>query len=187
VTGSDAVGAFLVDTGGQDTPAVTAALSQAAGPAATVTPLSAAVASIGSSLSAIDLHGLTVLELGFAFAFGAAAGGLVLAIGIAERRRSFAILQALGARPRQAAAFVVGEAMVVVVLGLVLGAVLGGALARVLVAVLSGVFDPPPSSLAVPWGYLTVLAVAVVASIVLACGLVLRWTRRASVAALREA
>jgi putative ABC transport system permease protein len=186
VTGDDAVGAFLVDTGGQDTPTVTAALRQAAGPAATVTSLSAAVATIGSSLSSIDLHGLTVLELGFAFAFGAAAGGLVLAIGMAERRRSFAILRALGARPRQAAAFVVGEALVVVVLGLVLGAVLGGALARVLVAVLSGVFDPPPSALAVPWTYLAVLAAAVVGSIAVACALVLRWTRQASVTLLRE-
>ncbi|TFV91085.1 FtsX-like permease family protein [Blastococcus sp. CT_GayMR16] len=186
VTADDTVGAFLVDTGGQDTPAVTAALRQAAGPAATVTPLSAAVATIGSSLASIDLHGLTLLELGFAFAFGAAAGGLVLALGMAERRRNFAVLRALGARPRQAAAFVVGEAATVVVLGLVLGAALGAALARVLVAVLSGVFDPPPSSLAVPWTYLAVLAAAVVASIAVACGVALWWARRAPVSLLRE-
>jgi putative ABC transport system permease protein len=144
------------------------------------------VATIGSSLSAIDLHGLTVLELGFAFAFGAAAGGLVLAIGMAERRRNFAVLRALGARPRQTAAFVAGEAATVVVLGLVLGVALGAALARVLVVVLSGVFDPPPSALAVPWTYLTVLALAVVASIAVASAGVLWWARRAPVSLLRE-
>jgi putative ABC transport system permease protein len=186
VTGDDSVGAFLVDTGGHDDPGVTAGVRHAAGPAATVTPLSAAVATIGSSLSAVDLHGLTVLELGFAFAFGAAAGGLVLAIGLAERRRNFALLRALGARSRQAAAFVVGEAATIVVLGLALGAVLGAVLSRVLVAVLTGVFDPPPSALAVPWTYLAVLGTAVVGSIAVACVGVLWWARRAPVSLLRE-
>jgi putative ABC transport system permease protein len=186
VTGNDAVGAFLLDTGGRDDPAVTAAVARAAGPGATVTPLSAAVATIGSSLSAIDLHGLTVLELGFALAFGAAAAGLVLALGMTERRRTFAVIRALGARPRQAAAFVVGEAAVVVILGSVLGVLLGTATSRVLVAVLTGVFDPPPSSLAVPWGYLTGFAAAVLGSVVLACALAARWARRAGVSVLRE-
>jgi putative ABC transport system permease protein len=186
VTGNDSVAAFLVDAGGRGDPALIDALRQAAGPGATVTSLSEAVATIGSSLSAVDLHGLTALELGFAFALGAASGGLVLAVGMAERRRTFAVLRALGARPRQTAAFVVGEAAVVVVLGLGLGAVLGGALARVLVSVLSGVFDPPPSALAVPWTYLTLLAVAVVGSIAVACAVVLAWTRRASASSLRE-
>jgi putative ABC transport system permease protein len=186
VTRDDSVGVFLVDTGGHDDPGVTAALRQAAGPAATVTPMSAAVAAIGSSLSAIDLHGLTVLELGFAFAFGAAAGGLVLAIGLSERRRNLALLRALGAGSRQAAAFVVGEAITIVVLGLALGAVLGAALSRVLVAVLTGVFDPPPSALAVPWAYLGVLVAAVVGSIAVACAGVLWWARRAPVSLLRE-
>jgi putative ABC transport system permease protein len=186
VTGDDSVAAFLVDTGGRDSPSETTALSRAAGPGATVTPLSAAVVTIGSSLSSIDLHGLTVLELTFACALGASAGGLVLALGMTERRRTFAVIRALGARPRQAAAFVVGEALVVVVAGLALGAALGGVLAEVLVSVLSGVFDPPPSALAVPWGYLSLLTAAVVGSIVAASAVVLRWTRRAAVAALRE-
>jgi putative ABC transport system permease protein len=186
VTGNDSVGAFLLDTGGRDDPAVTAAVARVAGPGATVTPLSAAVATIGSSLSAIDLHGLTVLELGFAFAFGAAAGGLVLALGMTERRRTFAVIRALGARPRQAAVFVVGEAGVVVLLGVTFGVLLGAAMSRVLVAVLTGVFDPPPSSLAIPWGYLTGFGAAVLGSVVLACALVVGWVRGAGVALMRE-
>lgn len=186
VTGDDSVGAFLVDTGGRDTPAVTYALRRAAGPAVTVSGLSAAVATIGSSLSSVDLHGLAVLELGFAVALGAAAGGLVLAVGMAERRRTFAVLRALGARPGQAAAFVVGEAATVVFLGLAFGAILGAALARVLVAVLSGVFDPPPTALAVPWAYLALMAATVVVSIAIACAGVLWWARRAPIGLLRE-
>lgn len=186
VTGDDSVGSFLVDTGGRTDPAVTSAIRAAAGPGATVTELSTAVATIGSSLSSIDLHGLTLLELDFSFAIGAAAGGLVLALGMAERRRTFAVLRALGARPHQTAAFVVGEAVLVLVAGLVLGGVLGAALARVLVSVLSGVFDPPPSSLAVPWVYLSLFVAAVVGSFVVGSAVVLRWSRRAAVAALRD-
>jgi putative ABC transport system permease protein len=186
VTGNDSVAAFLIDSGGRSDAALTTGLRQVAGPGATVTPLSQAVATIGSSLSSVDLHGLTMLELGFAFAFGAAAGGLVLAVGMAERRRTFAVLHALGARSRQVAGFVMGEAAVVVVLGLGLGAALGSALARVLVAVLSGVFDPPPSALAVPWVYLTVFAAAVIGSIAVACAVVLSWAHRATAGSLRE-
>jgi hypothetical protein len=53
-----------------------------------------------SSLTAVDLHGLTRLELVYALAMAAACSGLVLAIGIGERRRSYAIASALGARTR---------------------------------------------------------------------------------------
>jgi putative ABC transport system permease protein len=186
VTHDDSVGAFLLDTGGRESRALTHAVAAAAGPGATVHPLSATVATIGSSLTAVDLHGLTRLELGFAIALGVAAGGLVLALGLAERRRTFAVLQALGARAGQAAAFVVAEAAVVLVLGLALGAALGAAVARVLVAVLSGVFDPPPSSAAVPWAYLGLLTAAVVAGIAVACGVALGSVRRTGVAAMRD-
>jgi putative ABC transport system permease protein len=186
VTGNDSVGAFLLDTGGREDPALTAAIAAAAGPGATAHPLSATVATIGSSLTSVDLHGLTRLELGFAIAFGVAAGGLVLALGLTERRRAFAVLRALGAGGRQAGAFVIAEAGVVLGLGLALGAALGAAVAWVLVTVLSGVFDPPPGSPAVPWGYLGLLAAAVVGGIVVACGVVLVSVRRLGVSAMRD-
>jgi putative ABC transport system permease protein len=186
VTGDDSVGSFLLDTGGREDRALTAAVAAAAGPGATVHPLSATVATIGSSLTSVDLHGLTRLELGFAIAFGVAAGGLLLALGLTERRRTFAVLRALGADGRQAAAFVVAEAAVVLGLGLVLGSALGAAVARVLVTVLSGVFDPPPSSPAVPWHYLGLLAAAVVGGIVVACAAVLMFMRRIGVAGMRD-
>jgi putative ABC transport system permease protein len=68
-----------------------------------------------------------------------------------------------------------------------MGALLGSTLARALVAVLTGVFDPPPSALAVPWTYLVLVAVAVTGSIAVASAAVLRWTGRGDVAMLREA
>ena len=105
---------------------------------------------VGSSLTAVDLAGLTRVELGFALLLAAAATGLVLALGLAERRRTFAIASALGATPRQLGGFVWAEAAVVTVGGLLAGTVGGWALSHMLVKVLTGVFDPPPATLAVP-------------------------------------
>jgi putative ABC transport system permease protein len=81
---------------------------------------------------------------------------------------------------------VVAEAGVVVVLGLVFGTVLGGAVAWTLVAVLTGVFDPPPSAPAVPWGYLGLLAAGVLGGVAIACTVVLRSIRRSGTTVLRE-
>ncbi|MCW2746346.1 MAG: hypothetical protein JWM48_2896, partial [Mycobacterium sp.] len=67
----------------------------------------------------MDLAGLTRVELGFAAPFVAAGGGLLLALGLAERRRTFAIAAALGATRRQLAGFVWGEAAVVLACGVV--------------------------------------------------------------------
>ncbi|MCU1504730.1 MAG: hypothetical protein JWM12_4084 [Ilumatobacteraceae bacterium] len=164
MTGSDAVGAFLVDTG-SDTSAVAAALRTQLGTTATVADIGTTRAIVGSSLTAVDLDGLTKVELGFALALAAAATGLTLWLGLVERRRTLGIAAALGANRRQLAGFVWAEAGAVTVLGLVLGGIGAWALANMLAKVLIGVFDPPPDALAVPWPYLaTVLAVAVAAS-----------------------
>ncbi|MGZ4528011.1 MAG: ABC transporter permease, partial [Mycobacterium sp.] len=81
-TGSDAAGAFLVDTGGRDTAAVAARLRALVGPAATVTDISTVRASVGSSLTSVDLSGLTRIELSFALLLAVGSGGLVLALGL---------------------------------------------------------------------------------------------------------
>lgn len=66
---------------------------------------------IGSSLVAVDLAGLTALETGFAWPLMAGAMGLVLALGHIERRRSLAVLRALGAGAGGLGAFLWGEAL----------------------------------------------------------------------------
>jgi putative ABC transport system permease protein len=130
---------------------------------------------VGSSLTAVDLRGLTRVELGFGLVLASAAAGLVVGLGLAERRRTFAVVAALGARPRQLAAFVRSDALLVAVAGLTAGALIAGALSIMLVKVLTGVFDPPPSSLAVP-----VLYVAGVATLaVVAAGAAAEVVRRA--------
>ena len=125
-----------------------------------VSDVSEASHRIGSSLTAVDLRGLTKLELIFAVPLVAGALGLVFALGLAERRRNFAILLALGATPKQLGAFLWSEALVIYGIGVTAGLGIGGLLAWVLIKLMTHVFDPPPDSLAVPWHYLGLLALA---------------------------
>jgi putative ABC transport system permease protein len=103
-----------------------------------VTTLRETQAIISSSLTAIDLRSLTDLELGFAVLMVAGVTGLILGLGLAERRRSFTILSALGARPAQLGAFLWTEGLFVVVGGAVLGIVAGIGIAEALVTILAG-------------------------------------------------
>jgi putative ABC transport system permease protein len=139
-----------------------------------------------SSLTAVDLHGLTRLELAYALTMAAACSGLVLAIGIGERRRSYAIASALGARTRQLSSFVWTEAAFVTVVGVVFGALTGWGIAQVLVKILTGVFDPPPGSLSVPWGYVTTVLAAIAGAVVIAGSSALRSVRRPQPQVLRD-
>jgi putative ABC transport system permease protein len=59
-------------------------------------------------------------------------------------------------------------------------------LASVLVKVLTGVFDPPPSRLAVPWGYVGGLTALVVVTTLVATSLALSAALRPHPEALRE-
>ncbi|MGW7486329.1 FtsX-like permease family protein [Streptomyces sp. NPDC054786] len=185
-TGSGAVGTLLVNTGGANQGVVARHVRSVLGPAAHVTDLPTARTVTGSSLTAVDLGGLTRVELGFALVLGAAAGGLVLALGLTERRRTLALASVLGARGRQLSGFVWSEAVLVAVAGAAGGVLLGWSLSQVLVKVLSGVFDPPPAALAVPWGYLGALAAAVAAALALAAWTAVRHARRPPLTELRE-
>lgn len=164
-TGSNAVGSFLVDTGGTNIGSVAQRLGQIVGTSAQVTDLNTTRGLVGSSLTAVDLSGLTKLELGFALVIIAAAGGLVIGLGLTERRRSIAIAAALGGTRRQLRAFSVGEPAFVIVAGLAAGSLSGWGLSEMYVKVLTGVFDPPPTSLAVPWAYLLLAAAASAAAV----------------------
>jgi putative ABC transport system permease protein len=170
MTGTDAAEVVLLRTAGDGEKVATAAraLALAAGTQGVgVTTLGQAQRLISSSLTAVDLRGLTSLELGFAVLMITGVTGLMLALGLAERRRSFTILAALGAKPWQLGAFLWSEVLVIVGLGALCGTAIGFLVAQVLVRVLSGVFDPPPDTLSIPWLYLLiVLGAAVVCSVV---------------------
>ncbi len=185
-TGNNAVGAFLLDTGGTHQKAVASQLRQQLGTSVTVTDITQTRSAVGSSLTSVDLAGLTRIELAFAVLLAAAAGGIVLALGLAERRRTFAITTVLGATRRQLRGLVLSEAAVMTLGGLTGGAFIGWALSQMLVKVLTGVFDPPPATIAIPWPYLGVTVLAAVAAIVAAALNSARRSTRPAVEELRE-
>jgi putative ABC transport system permease protein len=185
-TGSDVVSAYLVDTGATGQAAVATALRSRLGTSATVTDITQTRAQVGSSLTSVNLSGLTRLELVFAVLLAAGAGGIVLAVGLAERRRSLAIMSVLGAKRSQLRGLVLSEGFLLGAGGLIGGALIAWGLAQMLVAVLTGVFDPPPSTIAVPWAYLVGTAAAVAAALAIAALTSARASTRPAVEELRD-
>ena len=185
-TGSDAVGTFLVQTDGTSPGAVAARVRSALGTSAKVTDIQHQRRIVGSNLTAVELSGLTKVELGFALALAVAASGVALGVGFQERRRTFALAAALGARARQLGGFVWGESLFVTAGGLALGALAAALFSEMLVKVLTGVFDPPPDALAIPWGYLVTVVAITVGAVVAAGAATLRALRRPAIEELRE-
>jgi putative ABC transport system permease protein len=155
-------------------------------PGAKVTDIGSTQRLIGSSLTAVDLRGLTGLELTFAILLVAGAMGLILALGLAERRRTFALLAALGAKRNQLGAFLWSEGVVIQVSGGIIGIALGFGIAQMLVTILTGVFDPPPEVLSIPWPYLVLMVAAAIASMIAAVLSTQLASRRPVVEALRD-
>jgi putative ABC transport system permease protein len=176
-THSQAVGTFLVDTGGQDITGVADRMSAVVGTTATVATLLDARGLVGSSLTSVDLHRLTRLDLAFALLLAMAAGGLVLGLGVAERRHGLAVATALGASARQTRRLGAAEPWYVLLVGTGCGLLGGWGLSYLTVKVLTGVFDPPPTSLAVPWGYLVAVVGCAAVSVLAATLLVVERTR----------
>ncbi len=139
-----------------------------------VSDITEATHRIGSSLVAVDLQNLTRLELSFAIPIVAGALGLVFALGVVERRRTFAILLALGASPRQLGAFLWSEALLIYIAGMAAGLAMGAILAWVLVKLMTQVFDPPPDALYIPWDYLSGLALVGLVAVAISVWLQLR-------------
>jgi putative ABC transport system permease protein len=140
-----------------------------------------------SSITSVDLTGISRIEEAFAIVLAAAAMALFVSVGLAERRHEFATMAAIGASLREVAAFLWSEAALVLAAGLALAALLGWLLSEMLIAMLQHVFDPPPDQLAVPWMFLGGLAGAAAAGFLVAAALAIRGIRRLPLGAiLRE-
>jgi putative ABC transport system permease protein len=159
----------------------------AAVPGAEVHNIKEQTAQTTSSITTVDLVGISRIEEAFAIALAAGAMFLFVALGISERRQELATMAALGTPLRNISAFVWSEAALVLGAGLVLAAGLGWLLSQMLVAMLQHVFDPPPDTLAIPWGFLAGLGGAAVVATLLATWLASRGLRRLPLGAiLRE-
>jgi len=140
-----------------------------------------------SSITTVDLGGISRIEEGFALALAAAAMALFVAVALAERRQEFATMAALGAGLREITAFLWTETALVLGAALALAALLGWLLAEMLVAMLQHVFDPPPDHLAAPWAFFGGLAAAALAGGAIAAAVAAAGIRRMPLGAiLRE-
>ena len=187
VTGTSGAEVVLLRTSGNPAAVATAAEGVVSSlPGAKVRDIGTAQHLIGSSLTAVDLVGLTRIELIFAVVMVAGAAGLVLALGLADRRRSFAVLSALGAKPRQLSAFLWSEGLLIFSAGGGIGLLGGLGMAWMLVKLLTGIFDPPPDRLSTPWLYVIALVLIALVSIAAAVIGAQRETRVSAVQRLRE-
>ncbi|MDQ1680823.1 MAG: putative transport system permease protein [Frankiaceae bacterium] len=180
------IGQLLVTTKGAQPGVVAQRIRATVGPAARIEDLTTTRAVVGSSLTSVDLSGLTRMELVFALLLTVAATGLLVTLSFTERRRTLSMARLLGARPRQVGGFVWSEIAVIGVSSLALGAVLAWSISEMLVKVLTGVFDPPPSVLAVPWLYLLLALATLVAGLGVAGVLTVRRAIKAPVSILRS-
>jgi putative ABC transport system permease protein len=140
-----------------------------------------------SSITTVDLAGISRIEEAFVILLAAGAMGSFVALAISERRKEFATMASVGAPLLQIGAFVWSEAALVLGSGFVLAAGLGWLLSKMLVAMLTHAFDPPPDSLAIPWGYLTGLGSSAIVATAIATALAARGLRRLPLGAvLRE-
>jgi putative ABC transport system permease protein len=140
-----------------------------------------------SSITTVDLTGISHIEQVFVILLAAGAMALFIALAISERRKEFAVMAAVGTPLRDISAFLWTEAAIVLGAGLVLAAGLGWLLSKMLVAMLQHVFDPPPDHLAIPWAFLLGLCGAALAATLIATGLAARGLRRLPLGAiLRE-
>jgi putative ABC transport system permease protein len=89
-------------------------------------------------------------------------------------------------RRRQLGGFVWGGSAFVTTGGLILGTVAAVVISDMLVKVLTGVFDPPPDTLSVPWLYLGGVIVLTIAAVGAAGAVTLRALRRPAIEDLRD-
>ena len=158
----------------------------AADPGMQVRDIASATRLISSSLTSVDLSALTRIELTFAALLAAVATGLMLALGFNDRRRDFAVLSVIGAKPRQLAAFLWAESALVVIIGTGFGLLCGTIIAWMLVKLLNGVFDPPPEALTVPWFYLASVLLFLALSVGMSVMTIRARLMRGAVEALRD-
>ncbi len=162
-----------------DPPAVSRRVKQAtAADGAVVKNIREQAAQTVSSITTVDLTGISEIEKAFAIALAAGAMWLFVTVTLAERRHELATMAAVGASMRTIASFLRSEAVLVLLAGLLLASVLGFVLAEMLVAMLTHVFDPPPDHLAVPWQFLAELAGGALAGAAIALIVATRAVRR---------
>jgi len=185
-TGNDSISFVLARADG-DVGSASANLSRRLGEGWLVSDLGTTTARLANSITSVDLSALVLLDVLFAVLIAAVGVALFLLAGLAERRREFATLVAIGAEPRQVRASMLGEALFVGVAGIATGLLTGTLVGITLLQILAGIFDPPADSPAIPLVLMVATVCVVGGALALASLVADRGLARLSVvAALRE-
>ena len=173
---------------GTDPQAVAARLTASAGSdSVSVTTAAEYLRQEQRGLTAVNLAGLSRVELTCAALIAAIGVGVLGAFLVIERRREVAILRTIGADTRHILGAPVLEGSIAAFGSIVIGVPIGLGLAVLSVRVLDLFFALPPPLVVVPWDDLVVLAGLVVGFSALALAAALLALRRRGVAAvLRE-
>jgi len=185
-TGNDRISFVLARADG-DVGAASASLAHRLGAGWQVADLRTTTARLANSITSVDLSSLASLDIAFAVLIAAVGVTLFLLAGLAERRREFATLIAIGAEPGQVRASLIGETLFIGVAGVATGLLTGGFVGIALLQVLAGVFDPPADLPAIPLTLIGAMTGAIVVALLAALAVADRGLSRLSVvAALRE-
>ncbi len=139
-----------------------------------VTDLTETTARIASEVTSVDLARLVLVDVAFALVIATVGIALFLLAAFADRSRELATLSAIGAEPRQVVAAIATESGAIIGAGGAAGVIVGLLIGAVLVQILTGVFDPAPTSPAIPIVWLAVILALTIAGGALAVGLLSR-------------
>ena len=185
-TGNDSISFVLARADG-DIGSASTSLAHRLGGGWQVSDLNTTTARLANSITSVDLSALVFLDVSFAVIIAAVGVALFLLAGLAERRREFATLVAIGAEPGQVRASMLGETLFIGVAGIATGLLTGTLVGITLLQILAGVFDPPADVPAIPLALIGATTGAVVAALGAALTVADRGLSRLSVvAALRE-
>jgi putative ABC transport system permease protein len=164
VTGGGGINTFLIKTSSSPSAVAKSLRAQFAhGPAVHVAEIGGVQQALSTSLTSLNLSALSSINYFYTLVM-VITGLLVFILAVLlERRRDFAMLQVLGVTGGQIRRLLLGELGYAVAIGCLLGFAVGLIFAAMLVQILQSIFDPPPSTIAIPWNSLGLILAIVVA------------------------
>lgn len=108
-------------------------------------------AQLATTITSINLMNLTWIEWMYVIIISSLGMAIFLIGLLGNRKKEYCIMQAIGADAKQVNIFIIAEAGVSGLIGLIIGVIVGIPLAQVFITILTSIFDPPPSSLFIPW------------------------------------
>jgi len=184
-------GVYLVRADGTDAGAASVAAEIKAGfssaSPARVEDLTTALTADQSTLTSLNMSGLSRIDRIFTLVIAFAGFGIFLLASIAERAKEFSTMRAVGASPGQLRRLVVIEGGSIMLFGVLLSLPIGFVIARVLVTLLTSIFLTPVGGLFVSLAPLLLLIAVSAAGLTVALGLALQVLPRISLGTvLRE-